>query len=142
MARDYAAGMPVGNNGAPVSQNTPAPFKAVKQYFSANGTASSVITFTQDTTAIEIATGGTAVVMRWVNVADTQASVTTANFDHAIPAGNQRRFVIPIEAQYQTNPNASAVGANTEYGLFKRVAYQNVGVGSVFVSEYGSSNSY
>lgn len=145
MAKNYSGGQPVGNNGIPQFLS-PAPYKAVKQYVSENGTASSVITVTQDTTAIEIGTGGTAAVMRWVATSDAQASVVaiagaTANFDHFIAPNSVRRFVIPIESQ-QSQGYSSVQGANRENGLYQRVAIKTQGVGSVLLSEYGSSNSY
>ena len=147
---NYAAGMPNGKNNMPISQDTPAPFKAVEQYYAANGGTSSVVTLTENTTAIEVAAQGAAVVMRWVYVTDGTGANTSvistplanANFDHVVPANTQRRFVVPIEVQYSENPNNSVVGQNIANGLFKRLAFKNEGVGSVFVTEYGSSNSY
>lgn len=142
--KDYAAGTPVGKNQVPLF-DSPAPYKAVKQYVNENATASSVISVTHDTTAIEVATGGTAAVMRWIATSDTQASVvaiagSTANFDHVVAANTVRRFVIPIEA----NPasTSSVQGVNRQEGLYQRVAIKTQGIASVFLSEYGSSNSY
>jgi len=135
----------MGNNQMPI-YGSPAPYKAVKQYVNENATASSVITLTQDTTAIEIGVGGTPAVMRWVTTADTQASIiavagATANFDHIIPANTVRRFVVPIEAQVAQG-YSSVQGANRENGLYQRVAIKTQGIASVLLSEYGSSNSY
>lgn len=141
----------MGNNQMLININTPAPLKAVEQYYSENAVASSVLTLTENTTAIEIATGGTPIIMRWVGRSDTEASVvaaptTSANFDHAIPANTVRRFVVPIEITnngVQVGATAtSMVGANIENGLFRRVAYKSQANASVFTSEYGSSNSY
>jgi hypothetical protein len=151
--KNYAAGQPVGDNQMPFNMQTPAPFKALKQYYSENGVTSSVITLTENTTAIEIGAGGSAVLMRWVYVADgtgAQTSVitggATANWDHVIPAGQVRRFIVPIEVSnngVQVGATiTSQVGANIENGLFRRVAYRNTSIGSVFTSEYGKSNSY
>lgn len=148
--KNYAAGQPVGNNQMLLNINTPAPIKAIEQYYTENGITSSVITLTENTTAIEIAAGGSAVLMRWVAVADGTTAATsviasgaTANWDHAIPANTVRRFVVPIETTPSMGaPNASMVGARVENGLFARVAYRNTSIGSVLTSEYGSSNSY
>lgn len=144
--QNYARGIPMGNNQMPASYQAPPAVKAVQQYVGENATASSVVTLTQNTTAIEIGAGGTPVVMRWVTVSDTQASVvaiagSTANFDHMIPANTVRRFVVPIEVN---NPQGygSFVGANIENGLFRRLAFKTQGIASVLVTEYGSSNSY
>ncbi len=142
--------MPPGNNQLPVSYDTPAPFKAVKQYLSENGTASSVISLTDNTTAIEIAAQTAPVAFRWVYATDGSGPATsviavagsTANFDHVVAPNTVRRFVVPIEVQYNPNPNNSVVGARVENGLFGRVAYKTAGIGSVAVIEYGSSNSY
>lgn len=130
----------------PIDVQTPAPFKSLARYLAGTGAVSSVITMTDNTTAIEIAAGSAPVIMRWVSVADgsgANSSVTAANWDHAIPANQVRRFVVPIETgPYGVGPNASAVGVAVENGLFHRVAYSTGGVASVMVSEYGSSNSY
>ena len=64
----------MGNNQIPLWDCPPA-VKSLEQYVYENGTASSVISLTHDTTAIEIGTGGTAAVMRWVTTSDTQASI-------------------------------------------------------------------
>lgn len=146
--KNYAAGVPMGNNQGYL-QGLPAPFKAVKQYLSENATASSVITLTENTTAIEVAAQSAPVAMRWVYVADGTTAATsviaiagsTANFDHVIPANTVRRFVVPIEVN---NPQGygSAVGARVENGLFARVAYKTQGIASVALTEYGNSNSY
>lgn len=144
-SQNYARGVPMGNNQIEF-QNCPPAVKAVARYVGENATASSVITLSANTTAIEIGTGGALAVMRWVSVGDTQASVvavagTTSNYDHEIPANSFRRFVVPIEVN---NPQGygSMVGANIENGLFRRVAVKTSGISSVLVSEYGSSNSY
>ena len=142
--KNYAAGQPVGNNQMLFNIATPAPFKAIARYYTENGVTSSVITLSQNTTAIEIASGKSAVIMKWVAVTEVSTagtSVLSSNYDHVIPEGEVRRFVVPIEVN---NPQGygSFVGANIENGLFRRVAYANTSIGSVFATEYGSSNSY
>lgn len=152
MALNYAAGTPVGGNQVPL-YGSPAPFKSVQEFYSENAVASSVVTLTQNTTAIEIAAGATPVIMRWVSVADgtganssvIAAPTTSANFDHVIPANTVRRFVVPIESgvnQTVGETTTSVVGQNREYGLYRRVAYKTQAVASVYVTEYGNSNSY
>ena len=110
---------------------------------SENGTASSVISTTHDTTALEIAAVGGTGFMRWVRTGDTQASlvsaVSGANFEHVIPTGTVRRFVIPIEAQAtqgQSN-TASMVGINRREGLYQRYAIKTAGNASILATEYG-----
>lgn len=144
--QNYARGLAMGNNQVEF-QNSPPPVKAVLQYLSENATTSSVITLTENTTAIEIATQGTPLVMRWVRVTDGTGANTsviavagaTANFDHTVPANTFRRFVVPIEVN---NPQGygSMVGANIENGLFRRVAFKTQGIASVMVNEYGNAN--
>lgn len=148
MARNYAAGPPVGDNGVPLF-NSAAPFKAIATYADENGLASSVITLTQNTTAIEIASQSAPVIMRWVGTGDLEASVfanaSVASYDHVIPANTVRRFVVPIESATNTTYGAtitSVQGQNREYGLFRRVAYGTTTIASVFLSEYSKSNSY
>lgn len=150
---NYAKGGSIGDNTQPVNAVSPAPVKALEQYYAENTAVSSVITLTENTTAIEIAAGPTPVIMRWVSVADGTTAATSvialplanANFDHVIPANTVRRFVVPIEGA--TNQQAGAtttsmVGARVEYNLFARVAYKPQSIGSVYVAEYGKSNSY
>ena len=141
---NYAKGKPVGSNQVPFADSPPA-IKAIARFVTENGTASSVISLTHNTTAIEIGTGGAAAAMRWVATSDTEASVVaiagaTANFDHIIPANTVRRFVVPIEVV--PTSNSSVQGANRANGLYQRVAWKTQGIASVLLSEYGSSNSY
>lgn len=146
--QNYARGVPMGNNQAPF-QGLPPAIKAVNRYLSENATASSVVTLTPNTTSIEITTQSAAVAIRWVYVTDGTGPATsviavagaTANYDHIIPQNTRQRFVVPIEVN---NPQGygSFVGANIENGLFQRLAYKTIGVASVSVAEYGSSNSY
>lgn len=120
-----------------VMQEYPSPKLALTRYAKENASTSSVISVSHDTTALEIAAVTTPAVMRWVATTDTQGSVisavTGANFDHVIPTGTLRRFVIPIES----NPQVTSVqGVNREYGLYQRVAVKSIGIGSVLVAEY------
>lgn len=149
MSKNYAAGMPVGDNQMPVGALTPAPFKAVARYAKENASASSVVTLTQDTTAIEVAAAGSPALIRWIATTDTEGSVfgnaSIQSYDHVIPANTVRRFVVPIENSTNTTFGAtitSVQGQNREYGLFRRVAFATTGVSSVYVSEYSKSNSY
>lgn len=139
MAVDYARGLPRDNGNFPM-QEFPAPVLAKEQYTSENATTSSVITVTQDTVQLEVAAIGQSAALRWVATTDTEASVVTiagatANYDHVIPSGSFRRFVIPRETIGQTS-RSSMVGANRLNGLYRRVAVKSIGVGSVMVSEF------
>lgn len=142
---NYARGIPVGNNQMPASYDAPPAVKAIARYLDENGAVSSVITLTQNTTAIEISTQGNAALMRWIASGDPEASVfgnaSIMNFDHAIPPNTVRRFVVPVEG-FQATGYSSQMGVNRQEGLYQRVAYATQGVASVAFSEYGSSNSY
>jgi hypothetical protein len=131
------------DKGQEAMQNYPSPKKALARYASENSSASSVISVSHDTTAIEIAAVGGAAVVRWVPVTETAgvapaASVISAftgsNFDHVISTGEVRRFAIPIETMF--NAVGSVVGANRANGLYQRVAIKAVGISSVLLTEY------
>lgn len=133
---NYAKSLPRDRNNEPM-QEYPAPALALARNAAENATASSVITMTDNTTAIEIEAQTVAAVMRWVAASDTQASVVSAasgaNYDHVIPVGSYRRFVVPIETGGAT---PSIVGANVANGLYKRFAIKSIGVGSVLTAEF------
>ncbi len=117
----------------------PAPFKAQARYFDDNTAVSSVITFTDNTTQIEVGTGSQGgALLRWVPATETAgvspfASVLTTNFDHYIPANAVRQFVVPREVP----GTSSIVGANIQNGLYRRVAIIASGpISSVIATEY------
>jgi hypothetical protein len=144
MSKNYPAGKPMGNNSVPMYDSPPA-FKAISRFLRENAVASSVVTLTHNTTAIEITTQTAPTLIRWIATGDTEASVfgnaSIMTFDHVIPAATNKRFVVPVEIQYTGVPG-SMVGANIGNGLFRRVAYVTQGIASVALAEYGSSNSY
>lgn len=132
---NYAKNIPRDKGGAPMD-GLPANYLSLARSDNENAVVSSVITLTDNTTAIEITAVGAPVVMRWVGAGDTQASVIsaagTANFDHVISSGVLRRFVVPIESM----PSSSIVGANVQNGLYKRVAVKSITIASVLTSEF------
>ena len=151
MAINYARGVPMGNNQVPFFESPPA-IKAIVSTTSENGNFSSMFSLSANTTAIEIATQGTATAFKWVTAANAGNSIagtsviavagTTANFDHIVPANAAKRFIVPIEVLSNVPVNASFMGANVENGLFRWIAWKTQGIASVFMTEYGSSNSY
>lgn len=151
MSFNYSKGQPLGDNLVP-QFNCPPPIKAIVRYVGENATASSVISLSDNTTAIEIAAGANASFMRWVPVTETAGvspfgsviavAGATANYDHVITPNTVRRFVVPIEVQNNSQGYSSMVGENRAYGLYQRVAIKTAGIASVLVSEYGKSNSY
>lgn len=138
MSLQYAAKLPTDASGMPM-QEFPSARPSQARYTNENATASSVISVSHNTTTIEVAAVGGAAALRWVASSDTQASVVTvagatANYDHVIPSGTYRRFVLPIESQ-GGNP-ASVQGTNRLNGLYQRVAIKSMGVASVLLSEF------
>jgi hypothetical protein len=123
--------------GTEAFQNFPAPYTAVRRITSENATASSVITLNDNTVQLEIAAVGAPVAIKWIPTTDTQASVVTiagatSNYDHVIPSGVVRQFAVPLE----TRGTASIAGANIMNGLYQRVAWKTIGVGSIMSSEF------
>jgi hypothetical protein len=142
MSINYAPQLPIDRAGTPM-QDLPAPLKAKVVYHSENASVSSVISVGHNTMAIEIGAVTTGVGMRWVPTTETAGvapagsvitAAGTANFDHFIPAGTVRRFVIPIETRGAQQ--GSVVGANRQNGLYQRVAYKSTAIGSVLLTEY------
>jgi hypothetical protein len=133
----YPKPLPVDQNRTPM-QELPAPYVAKASYAPENSSASSVISVTHDTTTIEVAAVGGAAVLKWIPTSSTNPSVIsaagTSNFDHVIPTGVVRRFVIPRESA-NIGP-ASVVGINRREGLYQRVAIKGVGVSSILTTEY------
>lgn len=117
----YPKPLPVDSNRNPLQEN-PSPVLS-QQSFQKGGELSSVITFNDNVTQIEVAAiGGAGVAIKWIPTSDTQASVIGsglgANFTHVVPANTVRKFVVPRE----TNTVASIVGVNIQQGLYRRVA--------------------
>jgi hypothetical protein len=121
----------------------PAPFLSQEQYNSANAVNSSVISLTPNTSTIEVGTvGGQGAVIRWIPLTETAgvspyASVISSglgsNFDHFIPAGTLRRFVLPKETGGAPTGQVGSVN-----GLYQRIAIMNAGItaSSVLLSEF------
>lgn len=128
-------------------QQFPAPYPALSTStkFRDNAVASSTLTLTKDTSEIEVgAINGAGVVIRWVPLTET-ASVSPyssvvssgvgANFDHFVPAGWYRQFVVPKETQ---GLGTAPLAVGSTFGLYQRVAIINAGTAasSVLVSEF------
>lgn len=141
---NYTRGLAKDTNNVPL-QEYPAPYLSYATYQRENNTASSVISLTPTTSALEVgAFGGQGVVIRWVPISETAAAAgakasviasgLTANFDHWIPTGQYRRFVVPRETQ-----GAATVGQmGSVNGLYQRLAIINGGptASSVLLSEF------
>lgn len=130
-------------------QDFPAPVLSQARFIDENGVASSVISLNPNSTNVEVgAFGGQGAVLRWVPATETaaaagaKASVVAsglgANFDHFIPAGTIRRFVIPKETGGIGPGGLAGAQAGSVHGLYQRMARINAGAtaSSVIVAEY------
>lgn len=139
---NYARNIPRDSGGAPM-QEYPAPYPAVTRGVRDTAVVSSITILNQATSAIEVAaTGGQGVVIRWIPIAESPtvspfgsvvSSGVAANYDHVIPAGTVRRFVVPKETGGAV---AGAVGSVN--GLYQRVANTTIGTpaSSILISEF------
>lgn len=136
MARNYANGIPVDENGN-LMQGLPPPVVSRATTIMATS-ISSIMSFDNNSTDIEVAAPNAAVAIKWITTGNTNPSVLvaagTANFDHVIPSGGYRKFVIPRETQGIAGPAL----ANSVHGLFQRLAAIPLtsAVSSVLVTEY------
>lgn len=128
----YASPLPSDRNRTPM-QEYPAPIVAKATTVSENAAASAVITLTANTTALEVGTQGGPGFIKWIASTGSTSVISaagTANFDHFIPTGTYRRFVVPIEKFVQS----SIAGLNVQNGLYAKVAY--IGTASILATEY------
>jgi len=98
--------------------------------------ASSVITFSPNTTTVEVTVfggqaGNSAVVGKWGS-----ASVTGTNFDFVVQSGQSKLLAIPVSVF--GSPAASIAGANQANGLYSTMALANATptLASVLTVEY------
>lgn len=122
----------------------PPPFIALDEWQIENAVASSCISLNPNTTELEVgAFGGQGVVIRWVPLTETatvapRASVVAsglgADFDHWIPSGQLRRFIVPKETMGQVA--GGQIGSVN--GLYQRIAWINAGATatSILATEY------
>ncbi len=133
MSVNYAKQLPIDRNGVPMV-NSPPPFQALATTARDNASASSVTSFNDNTTTLEVSAVTTGVGIKWA--ANQATSVITeagtANFDNYVAAGRTRIFAIPRTAQGVP----SIVGLNTREGLFAAIATKSSGIGSVLLTQY------
>jgi len=117
-------------------QDYPPAFLSLQDNYSENNVVSSVITFNDNTSVIEVAAIGGPAAIKWIATGNTNPSVITAvatiDLDHVVPTNTVRKFVIPIETQ----GSASVVGINKQAGLYNRMAVKTFGIASVITSQY------
>lgn len=148
--RNYAKGVPVGDNSMPFTTDAPPAVAAIATRVKDSATTtSSILILNQNTTAIEVSPTGGPAFIKWLTQATVDSSVagtsilatgTGANFDHVIPAATVRRFVVPIATL--SGSQTSMQGANRANGLYPNVAYIGTVTSIITITQYGSSNSY
>lgn len=140
---NWAKQNPIDQGGTPL-QNVPAAYPAQEQYISENAVASSIINLHPMTSRMEVgAFGGQGIVIRWIPISETAAAAGAkgsvvasglgANYDHWVPPGVNREFVVPKETG-----GAPAGQVGSVYGLYQRLAWINKGAtaSSVIAAEY------
>ena len=124
--------LPLEKNNYPIAL-TPAKISNHSQ--SVVAVTSSVLTLSPNTTVLNVmvignsGNGSAGTLGKWGS-----ASVTVANFDFQINAGQNLTFGVPVSvfgAQL-----ASVAGANAANGLYNTVSFINVGAASIFTAEY------
>lgn len=138
----YAAPQPIDRYGNAIEADVPPALPAIQTNVS-GALISSIIALDGRTTTVEIVTTGGAAGIKWfgsVIGSNPLPSVTTTNFDNAIPANWVRRLVVPISVM-GINWSGSIVGGfGSQNGLYTQLAVIPLGAGalatSIFVSQY------
>lgn len=124
-------------------QAYPPALKSLSTTMTTNQVASSMINIHSDASVVEVgSTTGQGCVIRWIAASETAsvspfgsviASGAGANFDHMVPAGWFRQFVIPKDTQ-----GAPTGGVGSLNGLMQRLAIINAGTTatSILVTQY------
>lgn len=136
MANNYASRLPLDEAGN-LMQEFPSPVPALAATAAVTA-VSSILILNNKTTSIEVAAPNVGVALKWITTTNTNPSVIATgatNFDHVIPAGTYRRFVIPRETQGIAGPALP----NSVHGLYQRLATipLTAAVSSVLLTEYG-----
>lgn len=139
---NYAKNIPRDAGGQPM-QSFPPNVVHVQTNMTTNQVASSMLNIHSDASMIEVAAfGGQGAVIRWIPASETAAvapygsvvaSGAAANFDHHVPTGWYRQFVLPKDTQ-----GAYAGGIGSVNGLYQRVAISNAGTTatSILVTQF------
>lgn len=144
MSNAYAPQTPKGKDLMPKIGYVPAKV-ALSSSNNENAAASSILLLTHDTTEIEVTAVATGAAGKWMSRAIIDSSVAAssvitaaalgANFDFVVPAGDTRRFVVPISTFNQAS--ASVQGVNRAEGLFPGVAFKSlVGNSSILTAQF------
>ena len=148
MSDTYSPKIPRGKDNEPKQAYPPAE-TALVSWNRENGSASSILLLSHNTTEVEIAAianTGSVIGMagKWLTQAIVDSSVAgtsvitlsgTANFDFIVPGNEVRRFVIPIAFQNQSQ--GSIQGVNRKEGLYPALAVKTLsGNGSILAAEF------
>lgn len=134
--KNYSPDTPLSKDGIIKEGYVPAKL-ALASVNKENTSTSSVMLFTHDTTEIEVAPVTVGVAIRWATNSATSVvtAAGTANWDSVVPAGESRRYVVPI--QTFVTDSSSIQGVNRANGLYPGVAFKTIaGAGSVLLAEY------
>ena len=139
---NYSPQIPIDKGGTPKQGYVPAKV-ALTQRASENAVLSSIWLLGHNTTELEMTAIGQATAVKWMTQAVVDSSVAgtsvltavaTGNWDHVIPSGETRRFVVPVAT---VGYGQSVQGVNRAEGLYPAVAYKTfAGNGSVFTGEF------
>lgn len=142
MPNNYSPNLPRDKGDAVKTAYVPA-YPALARATSENAAVSSILLLGHNTTELEMLAVGQTTAIKWLSQATVDSSVAgtsvltavaTGNWDHVLPVGEPRRFVIPV-AQAAYTP--SVQGVNRANGLYPAVAYKTfAGNGSVFTAEF------
>lgn len=140
MAKDYSQRIPSDRDGKTMTQSPP-PFTALATLARENASTSSAFGLTQNTTVVQVTTGGGPVGVKWgASVIGVSLAAGTANYDVTVPANSQMLLVVPRRTQgtanWNGNQSPSITGLNVSEGLFSHMALISGTVSSVFVAEY------
>ncbi len=116
----YTKRIPLDQDGMKM-QNLPPAFPAVQTSGYAPPAASSVITLSPNTTAIEITALNASLAIKWGPNSVIAAAGATANFDHIIPVNQTRRFVVP-QSVIGISMGGSVAGINQTAGLYNSLS--------------------
>lgn len=138
MAINYARPLPEDKDGIKL-QEFPANFPAIAVKVAVTD-ISSVFSFNDNTTTIEVAAPNGAMALKWIAQGASQTSVISSyasavNLDHVVPGGTYRRFVLPKETQ---GKGTGTLASGSTFGLYNRMAVVPVSgaISSVIVTEY------
>ena len=128
MSYPYAKPQPMDRRGN-VIQGVSPDSVSIKATGGAPPAASSVISFNQNTTVVEITALNNSLAYRWGSQSVIAAAGATDNFDGIVPVNSTRRIVIPMQT---TGPSSFIGGLNVQSGLYSTMAV--IATGSVLTA--------